>query len=248
MATPYIKIGDGDHPVLVLNGWLGSAGAWAPLWPCLDRTRFRYFFLDYRGYGARKDVEGAHTIEEAANDVLAAADELGIGRFSVIGHSMGGMVVQRVLVEAPGRVRALAGISPVPASGAPMEGGEWELFAGAADNPGNRRAIIDFTTGSRLTAVWLDAMVRHSLDNSTRQAFAGYLRAFSRTDFHERVIGCTTPVLALAGRYDPAMSLDVMKRTFAAWYRCARLVELPGVGHYAMDEQPVLLATEIEKF
>src|SRR6266404_4320583 len=88
MATPYIKIGDGDHPVLVLNGWLGSAGAWAPLWPCLDRTRFRYFFLDYRGYGARKDVEGAHTIEEAANDVLAAADELGIGRFSVIGHSI----------------------------------------------------------------------------------------------------------------------------------------------------------------
>ncbi|MEV4425962.1 hypothetical protein AB0K23_11335 [Streptomyces sp. NPDC049602] len=52
-----------------------------------------------------------------------------------------------MLLETPPRIRSIIGISPVPASGFPLEGEMWELFAGAEKNPGNRRAIIDNTTG-----------------------------------------------------------------------------------------------------
>ena len=73
-------------------------------------------------YGQRRDVPGQFTMDETAADALAAADGLGWDRFSLLGHSMGGMAMSRVLLEAPDRVeRNMVGISPVPASGVPLD-------------------------------------------------------------------------------------------------------------------------------
>jgi pimeloyl-ACP methyl ester carboxylesterase len=135
----------------------------------------------------------------------------------------------------------------VPASGAPFDDQTWALFLDAVENPGSRRAIIDFSSGNRLTRVWLDAMVKHSMENSTKAAFAGYLHAFSRTDFHDEIAGNLTPVTTLVGRHDPANSEEVMMATYAQWYPNYTSIVLNDAGHYAPDEIPVLLATEVEK-
>jgi pimeloyl-ACP methyl ester carboxylesterase len=242
------RIGQGEHAVLVLPGWFGSAAAWAPVRSYLDGDRFSYFFLDYRGYGARRAEPGEYTIAEAAADARALADDLGLDRFSLVGHSMGGSVMQRVLADAPQRVRALVGVSPVPASGVPFDEQSWQLFSGARDNPDNRRAIIDFTTGNRLSAVWLDAMVRHSLDNSDATAFGSYLRAWAHTDFHNEIEGNPVPVRVIVGEHDPAISADVMRATFLKWYPNCTLTVFGNAGHYAPDETPVALVSEIESF
>src|SRR4051812_49705065 len=107
-------VGDGPQHVLALHGWFGSAQGWGALPDLIDPDRFTYAFLDYRGYGERRDVAGEHTIAEIAGDALALADELGWERFAVVGHSMGGIAAQRVLADAPERVERLVGISPVP--------------------------------------------------------------------------------------------------------------------------------------
>jgi pimeloyl-ACP methyl ester carboxylesterase len=241
------RIGEGPHSVIALSGIFGSATAWRPLWPYLDGSRFTFYFADYRGYGSRIEAEGDYSIDEAASDVLSTADDLGLESFSLVGHSMGGSIMQKVLAKAPDRVNSLFGISPVPASGAPFDDQTWALFLDAVGNPDSRRAIIDFSSGSRLTKVWLDAMVRHSLENSTKAAFAGYLHAFSRTDFHDEIAGNTTPVTTLVGRHDPANNEEAMLATYAKWYPNYSSIVLSDVGHYATDEIPVLLATEIEK-
>jgi pimeloyl-ACP methyl ester carboxylesterase len=67
----------------------------------VDRERFSYAFMDCRGYGDSRDVDGQHTMAEWALDAVTLADELGWSRFSLLGHSMGGMAVQRVLLEDP---------------------------------------------------------------------------------------------------------------------------------------------------
>lgn len=242
------QVGSGAHTVLVLHGWFGSSRSWQALLPHLDRETFRYVFLDYRGYGDRRGETGTYSIAEAAADVLAASGELGAERFSLLGHSMGGSVMQRVYADAPDRVRALVGVSPVPASGVPFDDQSRQLFSGAADSPGNRRAIIDFTTGNRLTGTWLDAMVRHSLEHSDRDAFAAYLDAWAGTDFHDEVEGAEVPVQVIAGRHDPALGEETMKATFGAWYPNLELEVFPDAGHYAMDESPVALATGVETF
>ncbi|MDA2809666.1 alpha/beta fold hydrolase [Nocardiopsis sp. RSe5-2] len=241
------RIGEGDHPVIALHGWFGSGEAWAPLWPHLDRDAFTYAFPDYRGYGRRKGEPGEFTLAEAAADVLALADARGWDRFSLVGHSMGGIVMQRVLADAPDRVRAMVGVAPVPASGVPFDAETRAVFDGAADDPALRRAIVDMTTGKRLTGVWLDAVVAHSVDNSDRDAFAAYLRAWADTDLHEEIEGSPVPVLAVAGEHDPALGADALRPTFGAWYPSAEIEVLANAGHYPADEVPVALATSIER-
>ncbi len=244
----YHRVGDGEHKVIALHGWLGDRTAFAPLWPHLDGAAFGYAFMDYRGYGGAKDVAGSYTMAEIAADVLALADGLGWERFSLIGHSMGGKAIQQVLADAPGRVRALVGIAPVPASGVPFDEQARGLFYGAVDEPANRRAIVDFTTGNRLTGVWLDAMAANSVRVSARAAVAGYLDAWAQGDFHERISGNPVPVQVLVGEHDPALSAAVMRQTWLAWYPNARLETLANAGHYPADEIPIALATAIESF
>jgi pimeloyl-ACP methyl ester carboxylesterase len=108
--------------------------------------------------------------------------------------------------------------------------------------------IIDFTTGGRLTPVWLNAMVKHSLDNSDRDAFAGYLTAWARTDFHAEIAGSDVPIKVIVGENDPALNADTMRATFQKWYPKFELEIFANAGHYAIDETPVAFVSAAERF
>jgi len=249
MTSSHLSIGSGDHHVLAVHGWFGSSRGWGSLPDFLDRSTYTYTFMDLRGYGGRKPVTGEFTMEEAAADAIALADELGWDQFSVIGHSMGGKVAHQVLLQAPDRVRKLVGLNPVPASAVPMDERGWELFSGAADNAGHRAAIIDFITGSKLTTTFINHVVQHSLDHSTTEAFAAYLLAWAKSDFAGQLKPDTsTPVKVIVGVNDPAISAEMMEQTWLVFFPEAEMTILPDAGHYPMFESPVSLATSIEEF
>lgn len=252
MTTPraiaHETLGTGDHHVIALHGWFGSARGWGSLPDYLDGSRYTYAFLDLRGYGARQDTDGPFTLEQAGADALALADELGWERFSLVGHSMSGQAVQHALLHAPERVRRIVALNPVPATGVPFDEDSWVLFSGAATNRGNRSAIIDYTTGNRLTRTFVDAVVQHSLDASTVEAFAAYLESWAKTDFSARVKGNPAAVKVIVGEHDPALSAAVMEQTWLKLYPNAELEVLANAGHYPMFETPVALATSVEEF
>lgn len=251
-VLPHDVTGTGAAKVLVLHGWFGDRTSFDSIRGYLDPDRFSYAFVDYRGYGQALAEPGDHTVSEAAADVLATADALGWQQFSLVGHSMGGLVAQHVLTLDVQRVRAIAGISPVPATGISFDEQGWELFSGARDELKNRRAIIDFTTGSRLPACWLDEMVQRSVSRSDETAFGRYLESWaaSGTDstVREQIQGSGLPVLVIAGAHDPALSPHFMNDTWLAWYPNAELVVFNDAGHYAPDEAPLLLVSELERF
>lgn len=243
------KIGSGEHQVLCLHGWFGSAGGWG-FWPeDADRERYTWWFPEMRGYGERKAESGYFTMKEYAADVLALADDAGLERFSVVGHSMGGKAGASLLAQAGAdRVRALVGISPVPPAPTPLDDDGEKLFFGAPDHDENRRAIMDFTTGGRNSGVWLDAMVAFSRQASTRDAFAGAVESWVRDDYLDEIGRPGTPVAVIVGEHDPALSAEVMRQSWLQLYPHGELVELAACGHYAMHEVPVTLATVIERF
>ncbi|MEU3827442.1 alpha/beta hydrolase [Streptomyces sp. NPDC029080] len=247
-VLPHEVHGDGPHKVFAVHGWFADRSAYAAVLPDLDRTRFSYALVDLRGYGEARDAPGSFTTAEAAGDLVELADRLGWERFSVIGHSMGGAVAQRLLAVAPHRLRRIAGVSPVPASGMPLAGEQAVLFADAAHRPENRRAIIDLTTGGGRPAAWLDRMVAASLERSDAKAFRTWLDSWAGDDFSADVAGSEVPALAVAGALDPALSAEVMRLTWMSWYPRAQLAVLPGAGHYAMDETPLDLIRTVEDF
>lgn len=241
-------VGDGPRKVIALHGWFGHARGWGPFVDHLDRKDFSYAFMDYRGYGARRGSGGPYTMAQIAQDALALADQLGWQRFALIGHSMGGMAIQHVLADAPERVQALVGVTPVPASGVPFDEQGWAFFSSAEKEPAARRGILDLTTGNRLTGTWLDAMVAQSLATSDAEAFGAYLTAWAKTDFLGRVKGRDVPVLVVPGQYDPALGEATCRATWMEHYPGAELQVMANAGHYPMDETPIALATVVEAF
>ncbi len=144
---------------------------------------------------------------------------------------------------------SMVGLNPVPATEVQMDAPGWELFSGAVANAGNRAAAIDFTTGSKLTTTFIQQVARHSLENSTMEAFAGYLQAWAKDDFSDKVkTDTSTPVTLIVGVNDPALCADVMEQTSLVFFPEAGMTILPDAGHYPMFESPVSLATSIDEF
>jgi pimeloyl-ACP methyl ester carboxylesterase len=248
MAGSFVMVGSGDHRVIALHGWFGSALGWGHLADYLNTSQFCYVFPDLRGYGSRKDEPGDFTMAEAAADAIALADELGWERFSVIGHSMGGVAIQHVLDQAPDRVRRLIGVAPVPATGLPLGQSEWSLFSSAAASAHSRRLIVSYSTGGRLTPAFVDRIVGHSLAVADEQAFGCYLPSWARADLLARVKGNEVPVKVITGEYDPSQPAEFMEQAWLQVYPNSELEVLRGTGHYPMYEAPASLAVSIEEF
>lgn len=248
MSNNVVVVGRGGHKVLALHGWFGSAEGWGPMVETLDRERFTYAFMDYRGYGGSRHLRGTYTLEEIAGDALAAADALGWERFSLLGHSMGGAAIQHVLVRAPRRVRALIGVTPVPASGVSFSDEAWQLFTSAAGDNEARRAILDVSTGRRLSSTFIDQLLAFSVHNSTPEAFGAYLPSWAKTDISAQVEGNPVPVQLFIGEHDQALTAALMTDTWMRWYPNAKLDVLGNAGHYPIFETPVALCTAIERF
>jgi pimeloyl-ACP methyl ester carboxylesterase len=248
MAGSYVMVGHGDHRVIALHGWFGSALGWGSLTDYLNTAQFSYVFPDLRGYGSRRGEPGEFTMAEAAADAIGLADAIGWDRFSLVGHSMSGVAMQHVLLQAPGRVRRLVGVAPVPAGGLPLGESEWSLFASAAASRASRAMIVNHATGSRLTPAFVDAIVNHSLDHSDQAAFGGYLESWARADFVARVTGNEVPVKIITGEYDPTQPAEFMEQAWLQVYPNSELEVLRGAGHYPMFETPVALAASVEEF
>ncbi|MGK5055696.1 alpha/beta fold hydrolase [Janthinobacterium sp. LB2P49] len=250
MHNTYHRVGHGPHAVIVLHGWFGDAHAFAPMEAALDGGAFSYVFMDNRGYGGMRGAAGEYSMEEVARDALALADALGFATFSVVGHSMGGMALERLALLAPLRLRKLVAVAPVPCCGVALKAPARALFLDASGNQQARRAIIARSTGERLPATWLDWKAQYSWETSDPAAFAAYFLAWSETDFSEEIKAARValPLLVLVGEHDPRFDAALMRRTYLAWYPQARLEVLGNAGHYPMNETPLALAASIEAF
>lgn len=248
MSIAHHVVGSGPRTVLLTHGWFGSADGWGPFVDDLDRDAARWVFTDVRGFGQRRGEQGDQSLDESARDLLAVADELGAERFTLVGHSMGGAVVQRALALAPDRVEALVGITPVGAMPTPFDDAGRGLFWGAAESRDNRFGIIDFTTGNRNTPLFVNRIVDWSLEHSDVDAFARVLDAWAGADFADEVRGRELPVLVAVGEHDPALGAATVTQTWLPLYPNARLEVLADAGHYPMFETPVQLATLVNAF
>jgi 3-oxoadipate enol-lactonase len=247
----YETFGTGINHVVVLHDWLGDRDNYDPIHPYLSPDKFTYAFMDVRGYGKSLDIAGNYTADEAARDAVSVADDLGWNRFHIIGHSMTGMVVQKVALDVPGRVISVIATTPVAASGMTLDEGTWNFFTAMVTDREQAGNGLSLLTGGKLSQKWLDFKVDRAMTTSTAEARLAYLDMFVKNDFSDAAAAAKlqTPMLVVLGENDlPFFRPDAVKETFLKWYPNAEVVNVPNAGHYPMQETPPSYASTIESF
>ncbi len=118
-------VDQGSGPALVLvHGFGGAKEDFSDHVDVLARDH-RVVTFDLRGHGESDGPadEAAYSLDRFAADVANVADALDLPTFRLLGHSMGGMIVRRLVLARPERVEALVlmDTSPGPVPGMDAE-------------------------------------------------------------------------------------------------------------------------------
>ena len=234
--------GPASAPALLLGPSLGTSYAlWDKVAPELSAAH-RVVRWDLPGHGgsAAGLIGAGATVGDLAGLVLALADALGIERFAYAGVSLGGAVGLHLAVHHPDRLSSLA----VICSSAHFNGAEpWEERAALA----RRQGLADLAEGA--DARWftpgftVPGLVRDHRE-ADPEAYAACCDALAAFDLRDRLPEITVPLLAIAGREDPATP-PAHLREIADTVAGAALVEIPGASHLAPAERPEAVLTAL---
>jgi pimeloyl-ACP methyl ester carboxylesterase len=100
--------GDSGEPLVLVHGYTGDITDWRHQIPEFSRSH-RLLMLDERGHGRSQAPadRSAYTISQMSHDVEALAEHVGFDRYHLLGHSMGGGVVQEIALRSPHKLLSL---------------------------------------------------------------------------------------------------------------------------------------------
>ncbi|MFN8019463.1 MAG: alpha/beta hydrolase [Acidimicrobiales bacterium] len=104
-----LEAGAGGRPLLLVHGFTGAKEDFGDWIDAFAAEGWWVVAPDLRGHGGSDQPVGedAYSFRTFADDLLALADGLGWARFCLLGHSMGGMVAQELVLGDPQRVERL---------------------------------------------------------------------------------------------------------------------------------------------
>jgi len=103
----YYEVHGAGQPLVLLHGAFSAIGtSFGGLIPDLAKTR-QVIGFDLQAHGRTADIDRPLSIEQLADDVAAAIQQLGIGPADIFGYSMGAAVALHVAVRHPDVVRKL---------------------------------------------------------------------------------------------------------------------------------------------
>lgn len=111
MELYYREFGEG-LPLVILHGLYGSSDNWTAIARELSK-KFRVILPDQRNHG-RSSHDPSHTYDDLANDLHELVIRLGLGRFILSGHSMGGKTAIYFASRWPELVAALVIVDMTP--------------------------------------------------------------------------------------------------------------------------------------
>jgi len=109
----YFEVSGTGEPLVLLHGFSGSSQDWMAStteWG----NQFQLIVPDLRGHGRSGILSKPFRHEEAAMDMLALLDHLGIGACKGLGVSAGGNVLLHMAIKKPERVKAMVLVSATP--------------------------------------------------------------------------------------------------------------------------------------
>lgn len=239
----------GTGPALVfVHGYLGASAIWAQ-----QIAEFSGFYEvicpDLAGFGASADLTAPDSIEGHARAVLDLLDDLKIDAFDLLGHSMGGMIVQEMVRLAPLRINKLVLYGTGPLGVLP---GRFETIA--TSRARLMQEGVD-ATARRIAATWFlqgeaarSFPLCHALGKqASLQAALASLRAWETWDGRANLAQVRCPTLVLWGSHDKSYGWSQPEALWRA-IPGADLAVVPKAAHNVHLEKPHIFNALVADF
>ncbi|MFG2779788.1 alpha/beta fold hydrolase [Streptomyces prunicolor] len=235
--------GDGGVPLVFLHGWTANRHRWDDQFAHFAAGR-RVIRLDLRGHGESTGA-GARTVDELAADVVALLDHLEVERFVPVGHSMGGMIAQALVLDHPERVEHVVLVDSI--SRMTYSWARGLLLAVSTLLP--FKLFVAINIQRAFAPGYPKEKIREYIDASAAtprevvMTCYGAMRAFDALD---RVGEISAPTLIVHGYHDIQLPLSQMLRMANAYPDA--VVRIVDAGHELPVEKPARLTALIERF
>jgi pimeloyl-ACP methyl ester carboxylesterase len=249
----------------MVHGWFSHRGVWRQTWERFKES-YSCIAVDLLGFGdSDKPQDADYSIEAQAQRILRLADKLDCGRFTLIGHSMGGQIALYLAsVLAPERVDKLVSVAGVVAARLMprAEHVNYRLVVAGAVFPWlyplGRWLIRHRWYAYMHFRPWfhkMDALPFEAWEIDRRMAFQqgvripGYKagKAIHNLDLTPHLRKITAPTLAIFGRQDgtvPVSDGHLLERLVPD----GRLVLIDQCGHFPMYERPQQYLAALRNF
>ena len=166
-----------------------------------------------------------------------------------MGHSMSGMLAQRVMLDGGSRVLSAILNTPVAASGLSFSPEGFDLIEESIESNEALVRAFNALAGERLGKEWADFKVRQTRTNRLKKAQTEYFKNCRDQGFLNEINGIKTPTLVIIGEHDmEPFTLSTARETFAKWYPNSEIQVCDNAAHYPQQETPVYFAKLLNAF
>jgi pimeloyl-ACP methyl ester carboxylesterase len=204
----YYEVRGAGRPLLLVAGLAADSAYWVPVVDALA-AKYRVILLDNRGSGRTTPLDAATSIGTMADDCVALVRHLELPKVHLVGHSMGGMIVQDCAIRYPDVVDriVLAATAPVSSARDNALFASWATLFSAIDRALWFRNLFFWVFSPRFfdDAKAVDALVQLATAYPFQQSPAALwnqVRAIAAFDATKSLSDIRARTLVLAGTDD----------------------------------------------
>ncbi|MBG6147483.1 pimeloyl-ACP methyl ester carboxylesterase [Labrenzia sp. EL_142] len=234
-------------PLVLVHGFMGGSEQWKMQAPLADIGPL--VTPDLPGFGQNAGAPPVNSIGGFADWVLQDLLDQGIERFHLLGHSMGGMIVQEMMRRSPEAVDRLIlyGTGPVGVLPGRFETIETSMKRAAEDGAA--------ATARRISATWFMrgeqaeeyAACAAIAEKSGLSAITAGLEAMRDWSGEDSLSAIQAPSLVLWGDGDRTYAWPQVETLWKTVPNC-ELAVVPGCAHAVHLEEPEIFNRLIAKF
>jgi len=210
----YYELHGSGPPILLIAGMSSDSKSWQFILKKLAK-HYTLIIFDNRGCG-RSDQKGEFSLSQLAEDAVALVEMLGYEKLHLIGHSMGGMIAQELVLAHPDRIDKLVLASTSPKLSTKAKGILDDLhnkWLEGYDLSEWFRLMFKwlFTADAIANKKFMDAAIIFALSYPYPQSMGGFtaqLGAIISFDAVDRISNIKNKTLILSGREDILIPFD----------------------------------------
>ena len=242
-----VRVTGVDEPALVfLHYWGGTSRTWSNVITSFEKG-FLTVAYDARGWGKSDKATAGYRLADLADEAVAVVQTLGLQRYVLVGHSMGGKVAQLIASRNPEGLEGLILVAPAPPTPVHFPEQVRHSQIHAYDSSENVLQTIGLLTARMPDSVVMQQIVEDSTSGS-REATLAWPTSSILEDISAELSKIDVPTLVIAGELDQLDSIEQHKREVVSRISNAQLAIVKGSGHLIPIDEPKQLAELIAAF